>query len=269
VDTRKSDRKGKSRRYCSPSSSSSSTSSSPSQATTDIDDNRVGRKAGSSWLAVLECPDDRFAGVLDYWSYRLRNRHSTYGASQARKMGRKAKNMKVFFGGTPILTGRNLPRKVCGSESSSRPAMTSTCPRGRVCTEFPSSSRATLRRGSLGTYRDRISRALRGRLGPSPRRSIGCCRPTRSRTLWGWRWTSLAGRRPRTTRGWTASRYAYGASPIFATTSTPRGRWNCAALRPTKIPTDGCLRVKLGATNLPAIVDLLEVSGRKGRHGVG
>ena len=62
-------------------------------------------------MAVLECPDDRFAGVLDYRSYRLRNRHSTYGASQARKMGRTAKNMKFSFGGTPMFNGKE-PLKV-------------------------------------------------------------------------------------------------------------------------------------------------------------
>jgi len=111
VDTRKSRSKGKSRRHRSPSSSSSSSSSSPSPATTDNDDDHVGRKVGSGKLAVLECPDDRFAGVLDYRSYRLRNRHSTYGASQARKMGRTAKNMKFSFGGTPMFNGKE-PLKV-------------------------------------------------------------------------------------------------------------------------------------------------------------
>jgi len=89
VDTRKSRSKRKSRRHCSPSSSSSSTHSSPSPATTDNEDDRVWRKVGSGKLAVLECPNGRFAGVLDYRSYRLRNRHLTYGASQARKMGRR------------------------------------------------------------------------------------------------------------------------------------------------------------------------------------
>jgi len=62
-------------------------------------------------LAVLECPDDRFAGVLDYRSYRLRNRHSTYGASQARKIGRMPKNMKFSFGRTPMFNGKE-PLKV-------------------------------------------------------------------------------------------------------------------------------------------------------------
>jgi len=81
ADTRRSRSKGKGRCHRSPSPSSSSTSSSPSPATTDDDDDRVGTKAGYDKLAVLECPDDRFAGVLDYRSYRLRNRHSTYGAS--------------------------------------------------------------------------------------------------------------------------------------------------------------------------------------------
>jgi len=77
VDTRKSRSKGKTRPYRSPSPSSSSTSSSSSPTTTDDDEDRVGTKAGTGKLAVLECPDDRFTGVLDYRSYRLRNRHST------------------------------------------------------------------------------------------------------------------------------------------------------------------------------------------------
>jgi len=81
VETRKSSSKGKARRHRSPSPSSSSTSSSSSPTTTDDDEDRVGAKAGSNKLAVLECPDDRFAGVLDYLSYRLRSRHSAYGAS--------------------------------------------------------------------------------------------------------------------------------------------------------------------------------------------
>jgi len=66
---------------------------------------------GSGKMAVLECPEDRFTGVLDYRSYSLRNRHSTYGASQARKMGRTAKNMKFSFGGTPMFNGKE-PLKV-------------------------------------------------------------------------------------------------------------------------------------------------------------
>jgi len=106
VVTRKSRSIGKSRRHRSPSSSSLSSSSSPSPATTDNDDGRVGRKVGSGKFTVLECPDDRFAGVLDYRSNRLRNRHSTYGASQARKMGRTAKNMKFSFGETPTFNGK-------------------------------------------------------------------------------------------------------------------------------------------------------------------
>jgi len=112
LDTWKSRSKWKTRRHRSPSpSSSSTTSSSSSPTTTDDDEDRVGTKAGSGKLAVLECPDDRFAGVLDYRSYRLRNSHSTYGASQARKMGRTAKNMKFSFGGTPMFNGKE-PLKV-------------------------------------------------------------------------------------------------------------------------------------------------------------
>jgi len=111
VDTRKSSSKGKARRHRITSPSSWSTSSSPSLKTTDDHEDRVGTEAGSGKLVVLECPDDRFAGVLDYRSYRLRNRHSTCGASQARKKGRTAKNMKFSFGSTPMLNGKE-PLKV-------------------------------------------------------------------------------------------------------------------------------------------------------------
>jgi len=72
----------------------------------------VGTKEGYDNLAVLECPDDRFAGILDYRSYRLRNSHSAFGASQARKMGQTAKNMKFSFAGTPMFNGKE-PLKVC------------------------------------------------------------------------------------------------------------------------------------------------------------
>jgi len=106
VDTRESRSKGKTRRHRSPSPSSSSTSSSSSPTTTGDDEDHVGTKARSGKLVVLECPVDRFAGVLDYRSYRLRNRHSTYGTSQARKMGRTANNMKFSFGGTPMFNGK-------------------------------------------------------------------------------------------------------------------------------------------------------------------
>jgi len=66
----------------------------------------VKSKTRSGKFAVLECPDDRFAGVPDYRLYRLHNRHLTYGASQARKMGRTAKSMTFSFGGTPMLNGK-------------------------------------------------------------------------------------------------------------------------------------------------------------------
>ena len=55
VDTRKSRSKGKTRRHRGPSPFSSSTSSSSSPTTTEDDEDRVGTKAGSGKLAVLEC----------------------------------------------------------------------------------------------------------------------------------------------------------------------------------------------------------------------
>jgi len=132
VDTRKSRSKRKTRRHRSPSPSSSSTSSSSSPTTTDDDEVRVGTKAGYAKLAVLECPDDRLAGVLDYRSYRLLSRHWTNGASQARKMGRMAKNMKFSFGGTAMLNGKE-PLKVFSWPSRLRSRCpTQRLPRGRA-----------------------------------------------------------------------------------------------------------------------------------------
>jgi len=104
VETRRSRSKGKSRRRRSPSVSSSSSSSTAATTTDDEVDRR--RHPGRNTFAILECPDDRFATVLDYRTYRLRNRRSTYGASQARKMGRTAENMKFSFGGTPVFNGK-------------------------------------------------------------------------------------------------------------------------------------------------------------------
>jgi len=49
--------------------------------------------------------------VLDYKTYRLRNRRTNYGAAQARKMGRTTKNMKHSFGGFPPFLGKD-PLKV-------------------------------------------------------------------------------------------------------------------------------------------------------------
>jgi len=66
----------------------------------------VETKASCGKLAVLEFPDDPFAGVLDYRSYRLRHLHSTNRASQTRKMGQTAMNMKFFFRGTPMFNGK-------------------------------------------------------------------------------------------------------------------------------------------------------------------
>jgi len=62
-------------------------------------------------IPVLQCSDDPFSRVLDYKTYRLRNRRASYGAAQARKMGRTTKNMKHSFGGFPPFSGKD-PLKV-------------------------------------------------------------------------------------------------------------------------------------------------------------
>jgi len=138
-------------------------------------------------LAALECPDDRFAGVLNYRSYRLRNLHSTYGASQARKMGRTAMNMKFSFGGTPLFNGKEPLKffswlrkfvKACDDKDVSEGMGLYLIPNFLAGNAKALFSR-NLPRSDIG--------GGHGGLDPSPRRSIGCCRPTRSRTLWGWR----------------------------------------------------------------------------------
>lgn len=55
---------------------------------------------------MISCSDDRFARVLDYRTYRLRNKKATYGTREARKMGRVARNMKHSFTGQPNFSGQ-------------------------------------------------------------------------------------------------------------------------------------------------------------------
>lgn len=55
---------------------------------------------------VIRCSDDWFARVLDYRTYRLRNKKATHGTLEARKMGRMARNMKYSFAGYPNFTSK-------------------------------------------------------------------------------------------------------------------------------------------------------------------
>lgn len=49
--------------------------------------------------------------MLDYRTYRLKNRRETYGTSQARRMGRTTRDMRHSFGGHPPFSGKE-PLKV-------------------------------------------------------------------------------------------------------------------------------------------------------------
>lgn len=95
--------------------SHSSSSSSQSSSGSSVDGGEETR--GSAAITETEGPkvitaaDDRFARVLDYNTYRLRNKRKTYGAKEAAKMGRTAKNMKHSFGGYPPFSGKE-PLKV-------------------------------------------------------------------------------------------------------------------------------------------------------------
>ncbi|GAB0491624.1 hypothetical protein MMPV_002878 [Pyropia vietnamensis] len=53
-----------------------------------------------------QCSDDRFAAVLSYETYRLRNKKAKYGSAEARKMGRKTRDMKHSFAGYPPFSGK-------------------------------------------------------------------------------------------------------------------------------------------------------------------
>jgi len=93
-------------------SSSSSSSNESSSGSTDGQDARGattshGANPAAPSIPVLQCSDDRFSQVLDYKTYRLRNRRTCYGAAQARKMGRTTKNMKHSFGGFPPFSGND------------------------------------------------------------------------------------------------------------------------------------------------------------------
>jgi len=121
-------------------------------------------------MAVLECPDDRFAGVLDHRSYRLRSRHSTYGASQARKMGRTAKSMKFFFRSTPIFNGKEPLKVFSWLRKFVKACCSGSCPhcqRGLTPSENPAQgadryTRVTTRTpGSVGAKRTKTIEATK------------------------------------------------------------------------------------------------------------
>ncbi|GAB0497145.1 hypothetical protein MMPV_008468 [Pyropia vietnamensis] len=62
--------------------------------------------ASTALLAPIQCSDDRFAAVLSYETYRLRNKKAKYGSAEARKMGRKTRDMKHSFAGHPPFSGK-------------------------------------------------------------------------------------------------------------------------------------------------------------------
>ncbi|GAB0498836.1 hypothetical protein MMPV_010189 [Pyropia vietnamensis] len=62
--------------------------------------------ASTALLAPIQCSDDRFAAVLSYETYRLRNKKAKYGSAEARKMGRKTRDMKHSFAGYPPFSGK-------------------------------------------------------------------------------------------------------------------------------------------------------------------
>ena len=65
ADTQKSRSKWRALLHLIPLPSLSSTSSSPALATTDDDEDRVKTKACYKMFAVIKCPDNRFASVLE------------------------------------------------------------------------------------------------------------------------------------------------------------------------------------------------------------
>jgi len=140
-------------------------------------------------------------------------------------------------------------RSSSGSEGLSRPAMKTTRPRRWVCTSFPTSFRATLKRRWRGTYRGRVLGANGARLDPSSQRSTGFCRPTRSRTLWNWHRTRFAGRRSWIKRGWTPLRHTYGALPSFAATSSSRER-SCSSGSKARRCTYGRMQSRTTRSNV-------------------
>lgn len=60
---------------------------------------------------VIQSADERFAAVLDFSSYRLRDKRARYGTKEARRIGLTARDMKHSFGTGSHFTGKT-PLKV-------------------------------------------------------------------------------------------------------------------------------------------------------------
>ncbi|GAB0498172.1 hypothetical protein MMPV_009513 [Pyropia vietnamensis] len=113
--TRTRRRRRRARRSRSSSSSSSTTSESSTSEDSEASDqdpipaqvaHRGTGSASTALLAPIQCSDDRFAAVLSYETYRLRNKKAKYGSAEARKMGRKTRDMKHSFAGYPPFSGK-------------------------------------------------------------------------------------------------------------------------------------------------------------------
>lgn len=104
--TRSSSRRRRSRRHRSHGSSTSSISSGTTLSSAFDEDDLTTFGDTTRGPDVISCSDDRFSLVLDYRTYRLRNKKATYGIREARKMGRVTRNMKHSFAGYPHFSGK-------------------------------------------------------------------------------------------------------------------------------------------------------------------
>jgi len=157
-----------------PASSSSSSDESSSGSTNGHD----ARGATTSHRAnpavppfpVLQCSDDRFSQVFDYKTYRLRSRRTGYGAAQARKMGRRTKNMKHSFGGFPPFSGKDPLMVFSWLRKLVKAFNDNDVSKGMPSTGSPTSCRATRNHTTTASFRT---------LGP--RWEARASRPTRWR----------------------------------------------------------------------------------------
>jgi len=132
--------------------------------------------------------------------------------------------MKFYFGGTPMFNGKKHLKvfswlqklvKACDDNDVSKrmglyliPNFLAAVAERRFTRNLPGSE-DWVGRGALGTFPVAVNGSLSTYAEPH---ALGLAQE------------ELDGRHSLTTRGWTPSRCAYGASPSYAATFTPRGR---------------------------------------------
>lgn len=122
----------------------------------------------------------RFSKVLDYRTYRLRNKKATHRTREARKMGRMARNMKHSFAGYPRFPGKAGLKVFTWRRKRVKDCNDNRVSGGMALSVIPHFFLVTLSFGTHGLFLTRQATLVGRRSLVILRPSTGSFRPTRN-----------------------------------------------------------------------------------------